>query len=68
VGTGDGFFEIRQPYQGHYDFFGVYGRINNTMEVRQSHGHEEAEMPCVEGFWEFLVYSTIREFLKFSEE
>jgi hypothetical protein len=63
-GTKDGFFEITQPYQARYDFSGVWGDIDNTVEERQSHGHEEGNTPCVEGSWEFLTYKTICEFLK----
>lgn len=62
--TASGFFEITQPHQARYDFAGVHGRIDNTVEERQTHGHEEGDAPFVEGSWEFLAYTTIRELLK----
>jgi hypothetical protein len=65
--TASGFFEITQPHQARYDFAGVHGNINNTIEERQSHGHEEGDAPSVEGSWEFLAYTTIREILKATE-
>lgn len=66
-GTEDGFFEITRPYYARYDFSGVWGDIDNTVEERQSHGHEEGNTPSTNGFWEFLAYKTICEFLKKDE-